>query len=96
MVQGNAVDAQGVLIRLLQIGFATGSLVSLALLLLQVASGLRFFFLWLLGTALHIHRSLKCSLPVMLVASYDAYTLGGAAACNNAVYPMRLHAIGPV
>ncbi|DBA86461.1 hypothetical protein WJX79_010137 [Trebouxia sp. C0005] len=33
--KGNAVDAQGVLIRLLQIGFATGSLVSLALLLLQ-------------------------------------------------------------
>lgn len=36
MLQGNAVAAQGVLIRLLQIGFATGSLVSLGILLLQV------------------------------------------------------------
>ena len=36
VVQGNPVDAQGVLIRLMQIGFATGTLVSLAILLLQV------------------------------------------------------------
>ena len=35
-LQGNAVDAQGVLIRLLQIGFATGSVVALGILLLQV------------------------------------------------------------
>ena len=88
VVQGNAVDAQGVLIRLLQIGFATGSLVSLALLLLQVASGLCFFFLWLLGTALHVHCSLKCSSPVMLIAIHDTYMLGAAAACNNALFPL--------
>lgn len=36
MVQGNAAAAQGVLIRLLQIGFATGSVVALGILLLQV------------------------------------------------------------
>ena len=36
MVQGNAAAAQGVLIRLLQIGFATGSIVALGILLLQV------------------------------------------------------------
>ena len=36
VVQGNAADAQGVLIRLLQIGFATGSVVALGILLLQV------------------------------------------------------------
>ena len=35
-VQGNAADAQGFLIRLLQIGFATGSLVAAGILLLQV------------------------------------------------------------
>ena len=36
VVQGNAAAAQGVLIRLLQIGFATGSIVALGILLLQV------------------------------------------------------------
>ena len=35
-MQGNAADAQGFLIRLLQIGFAAGSLVALGILLLQV------------------------------------------------------------
>lgn len=35
-MQGNAAAAQGVLIRLLQIGFATGSVVALGILLLQV------------------------------------------------------------
>ncbi len=83
VVQGNAVDAQGVLIRLMQIGFATGSLVSLALLLLQVGSVLRFFFLWLSANSLHICCTLKSSLPVTVVA----YMLG-AAACNHAVYPL--------
>ena len=51
MVQGNAAAAQGVLIRLLQIGFATGSLVALGILLLQVLTSNSMFQSLLLPSA---------------------------------------------